>query len=133
MTRDEAKKKATAGKWQFRGGFICTDDSQGEPVIIAGMLRHGKRMFCEVHHSPFGGFQNGYFYATEQQDEANRMLIIEAGQVAMETGMWPRDLMERIRQLEAIISPEHQGPCPHSTTRKVPGRPEWCVDCNTEL
>ena len=50
-----------------------------------------------------GPCQIGKVYLGEN-DEANAALIAEAGTVASETGLTPRQLAERVRELESIIS-----------------------------
>ena len=104
MEREQLKGKQTIGKCSERGGFMAIDDKAGDTVICAGMIRHGKRGFAEVNHSPFGGFQDGHYYATKEQNEANATLYAEAHNVANEHGMWPLDMLARIRELEAELN-----------------------------
>lgn len=99
MEREELKGRQTPGKWEERGGFIAPLDSDGDPIVIAGMLRHRKGRGA-VNDAPFAGYQDGYTYATAEQSKANAALIAEAGTVANRTGMWPADMEERIKKLE---------------------------------
>ena len=90
-----SKLNITPGEVREYAGFITTRDHEGDLVIIAGMIRHGKRGFAEVNSSPFGGFQDGFTYATKEENEANASLYAEAHNVAQETGKSPRELMEQ--------------------------------------
>lgn len=77
MERNELKGKQTPGKW--RVDYFAT-----------------LRLPYKYHVSD----------VQESDDEAksNAVLIAEAGTVANETGMWPRDLVERAKELEAELA-----------------------------
>jgi hypothetical protein len=129
---NEQKKRVSRGTWCFRGGFLAADH-QGETTVLAGMVRYGKRgRPVAIHDAPFSGFQDGYFYANKEEQEANLALILEAARVLEQTGMSPAELLDKL-----VASNTNEPPagtnCPHQHTEKVFGRPEWCLDCNTEL
>lgn len=120
---NEQKKLVSRGTWCFRGGFLVIDH-QGEATVIAGLVRYGKHGTpLAIHDAPFSGFQDGYFYASKEEQEANLALILEAAKVLKETGLSPLELLGKL----------NRHTCQHLRTQKVPGRPEWCLDCNTEL
>lgn len=80
MDRNELKGKQTPGVTMVRGG-----------MDIYGM---GGGYFCA---STRGSVEGEY-------DCANASLYAEAHNVANETGMWPLDLVERIKELEGGLS-----------------------------
>ena len=104
MEREQLKGKQTPGTCSELGGFVSVTDKAGDKWISAGMIRHGKRGFAEVYNAPFGGFQDGFYYATKEQNAANAALYAEAHNVANTTGMWPLDLVARIKELEEELN-----------------------------
>lgn len=74
-----------AGPW---GGDICDCYAMSNPM--AASVRNGGTSFPINHQG--------------ESAEANAQLIAEAGTVAHETGLTPRQLAERCKELEAALS-----------------------------
>ena len=88
---NEQSRKWTRGPWRVEPDVRTPPN---EPAYIAGydvVSDHGTIIGNE-------GICCG------EHDEANATLIAEAGTVASETGLTPRQLAERVRELESIIS-----------------------------
>ena len=84
MTREELKGKQTPGDWIVIASwddYIITADGLGEDAII---------------------WQDGP-HDTPTMTEADATLAAEAGTVANRTGMWPEDLVARVKELEEAL------------------------------
>lgn len=93
----------TKGEVSEHAGFLTTRDAEGDLVIIAGMIRHGKRGFAEVNSSPFGGFQDGFTYATKEENVANATLYADAHNTYNSCQMLPSQMLEKLREAEQWI------------------------------
>lgn len=82
MTREELKGKQTPG-------IIMFSTAQGYPCLMRE--EHPQWNTADVSE----GLPNG-----EEETRANAALYAEAHNVANRTGMWPLDMVERIRELE---------------------------------
>ena len=80
MDRNELKGKQTPGEWHV------TDD------------RHGTWVWQSDSENCIAGA-----YSDVRETDANAMLIAEAGTVSNRTGMWPLDMVERIKELESAL------------------------------
>lgn len=83
-TRDFLRGKQTPGKWIVIASwndYVITVDGLENDVIV---------------------WQDGA-YDTPTMTEADATLAAEAGNVANRTGMWPEDLLDRIKELEEAL------------------------------
>lgn len=81
MDREQLKGKQTPGKWIVIASwndYVITVDGLENDVIV---------------------WQDGA-YDTPTMTEADATLAAEAGNVANRTGMWPEDLVARVKELE---------------------------------
>lgn len=81
MDREQLKGKQTPGKWIVIASwndYVITVDGLENDVIV---------------------WQDGA-YDTPTMTEADATLAAEAGNVANRTGMWPKDLLDRVKELE---------------------------------
>lgn len=91
MERDELKGRQTPGEWYHVGG----SDTRTAPFIrVVGEELPGSGM-AMAKICRRGSFD---------EQAANAALIAEAGTVANETNMWPREMQERIKKLEGVLS-----------------------------
>lgn len=96
MERSELKGKQTPGKW-----YLPTNHTYEEPGTTASgdgdwntyVNAESATMYCPIRGS-------GPDVVTA---EANATIAAEAGTVANETGMWPLDMVERIKELEEVL------------------------------
>lgn len=84
MDREQLKGKQTPGKWIVIASwndYVITVDGLEDDVIV---------------------WQDGA-YDTPTMTEADATLAAEAGNVANRTGMWPEDLVARVKELEEAL------------------------------
>ena len=84
MDREQLKGKQTPGKWIVIASwndYVITVDGLENDVIV---------------------WQDGA-YDTPTMTEADATLAAEAGNVAIRTGMWPEDLVARVKELEEAL------------------------------
>ena len=96
MDREQLKGKQTPGKWIVIASwndYVITVDGLEDDVIV---------------------WQDGA-YDTPTMTEADATLAAEAGNVANRTGMWPEDLVARIKELEEALAS-----CEYAMTRNKP-------------
>jgi len=67
--------KHTPGPWEYRAGFICTKEE--DPIVLSGIPRWHKK-HTRINDSPFAGYQDGYFWPSKDEIEANARLIAAA-------------------------------------------------------
>ena len=89
MTREELKGKQTPGTWVCDDpGMVWCKDDKAQVADTRGV--EGKFFApCEVRG--------------QRERHANAALISEAGTVANRTGMWPEDLVQRVKELEQAL------------------------------
>lgn len=95
MTREELRGKQTPGTWVW----YKRDDM---PSKWNGITAHdGEHEHVALTHESAG---RGEWNAWVKVSDADAALIAEAGTVANETGYWPKDLVERVKELEEVLS-----------------------------
>jgi hypothetical protein len=67
--------KNTPGPWEYRAGFICTKEE--EPIVLSGIPRWHKK-HTRINDTPFAGYQNGYFWPSKDEVEANAKVMAAA-------------------------------------------------------
>lgn len=100
MEREQLKGKQTPGAWVYG-----TSESQRKqtPVGLSAFFGIGLEIPGDTYLGPMGTspiHEGVYMSLSGICREADAALIAEAGTVANETGMWPLDMVERIKELE---------------------------------
>lgn len=90
MERNELKGKQTPGSWFITDGPKY--GAHGIQKVESANGRHGT-VICQREVYPDGS----------DEYKANLSLIAEAGTVANESGLWPREMQERIKMLEEAL------------------------------
>lgn len=89
----------TPGHCKEQIGYLTVSDpSDGDPVVLAATPRYDRKGRIFPPSSP--PFQSGYYYPTKEQTTANLSLYAEAHNVYNETKLSPRQMVERIKELE---------------------------------
>lgn len=89
MERDELKGKQTPEKVWLERSWMGTFNKDGS-----------NRTSAHVQAGWEEEFANGGKRTSDEECEANAALYAEAHNVANETGLWPMDMVERIKALE---------------------------------
>lgn len=86
----ETKLKITEGEWKYEGG-----DNYSVDIVLSNS--------STISISTYGRYSDNVVMTREEM-EANAALIAEAGTVANETGLTPRELLERYREAIKVLS-----------------------------
>lgn len=104
MERNELKGKQTHGKWVYGTSKPQRDiAARGHaPQYTVGLDEPGNTENGPTGCSPI--HKDVYMSIGGPCQEADAALIAEAGTVANETGLWPLDMVERIKELERLLN-----------------------------